>query len=139
MRIARPSSPPRLISLVSMIDVLLIMLVFFMVTSTYLDLRMMPMVEQANDPELSTNSQAAPGSTVLIRLSADGTVRNQGRVLDRDALQAFLSDQLIIAPATSVVVLPSGNASTQSLVALLDTATMAGVTRLRVLQLEARP
>ena len=41
-----------LISLVPMIDVMLILLVFFMVTSTYLNLDMIPAVRQQDPPQL---------------------------------------------------------------------------------------
>jgi biopolymer transport protein ExbD len=46
LTLKRPRPPRALISLVAMIDVLLILLVFFMVTSTYLDLDMIPAVSQ---------------------------------------------------------------------------------------------
>ncbi|MFW5678395.1 MAG: ExbD/TolR family protein, partial [Rhodosalinus sp.] len=42
MRLTRRARPLAGPSLVSMIDVLMIMLIFFMVTSTFLNLRMMP-------------------------------------------------------------------------------------------------
>jgi biopolymer transport protein ExbD len=50
MQLRRRIPSPRLISLVSMVDVLLIMLVFFMVTSTYLNLDMIPMTQSAGGP-----------------------------------------------------------------------------------------
>ena len=140
MKIVRPHRPPAPISLVSMIDVLMIMLIFFMVTSTYLDLSMMPMAERGDDavPEVSA-SATTPGATVLIRLGADGHANLRGQQVDNDRLVELLRARLVVDPATSVIVLPSGMAETQALVGLLDAATEAGVTQLRVLRLEARP
>jgi biopolymer transport protein ExbD len=39
----------------------------------------------------------------------------------------------------SVVLLPSSRATTQDLVTTMDTLTSAGVTRLRLMQLDAEP
>ena len=57
MDLARRPAPRSLISLVPLVDVLLILLVFFMVTSTYLDLDMIPTLDrteaEAEAPELA--------------------------------------------------------------------------------------
>ncbi|MDT8857507.1 biopolymer transporter ExbD [Paracoccaceae bacterium Fryx2] len=136
MKLRRPTAPPNPISLVSMIDVLMIMLIFFMVTSTFLDLRMVPVAERAAAPAAAPGM---PGGTFLIRLGPDGVARVQGRPLDAGALVVLLSARMAQAPDTSVLVLPSGQADAQALVTLLDTVTRAGVTRLRLLRLEAAP
>lgn len=129
MQLRRQTPPPRLISLVSMIDVLLIMLVFFMVTSTYLNLDMIPMTQTADD---GATPDAAPATTpVMIRLGADGLPYLQGQALS----YAALSDQLSTLPAdTPVMILPSLHADTQSLVTLMDVATAAGIRTLRIVQ-----
>lgn len=134
----RPRPPKALISLVPMIDVLLILLVFFMVTSTYLNLDMIPAVTRAGTPENST-TQAEPAPTLLIRLGADGNPAVQGRSLAPEDLDALLRVRLSAEPLTQVVVLPSGGAAMQALVSVMDIATRAGATRLRVIRLEARP
>ena len=130
MHLRRPSPPPRLISLVSMIDVLLIMLVFFMVTSTYLDLDIIPLSRTATEGA----GPAPDAATVMIRLGADGGVVLAGDPLSRDALAA----QLAALPSdTQVLILPSLRADTQSLVSVMETVTQAGIARLRVIQVAA--
>lgn len=134
----RPAPPRVLISLVPMIDVLLILLVFFMVTSTYLDLDMIPAVRQQDSAE---TSQTAPENTsvVMIRLAADGIPVIRGQPMTPPGLQAHLRALLADEPLTQVVVLPSGAATTQALISVMDIATRAGAVRLRVIRLEARP
>ncbi|SEK03461.1 biopolymer transport protein ExbD [Cribrihabitans marinus] len=127
----RPSRAP--VSLVPMIDVLLIMLVFFMVTSTYLDLDMIPAVDSAEGA--APGPAAAADGTVLIRLGADGRPAIQGRSL----LHGELAAHLAARPDAQVIVLPTGAATMQALVSVMDTVTGAGVTRMRVVRLEARP
>jgi biopolymer transport protein ExbD len=129
MKVRRQTPQPRLISLVSMIDVLLIMLVFFMVTSTYLNLDMIPMTRTAADGAVTDARQNTV--PVMIRLGADGVPYLQGRPFAYDVL----ADHLATLPAQStVMILPSLRASTQSLVTLMDVATTAGIQSLRVVQ-----
>ena len=134
MTINRPSRPRALISLVPMIDVMLILLVFFMVTSTYLNLDMIPAVKPSEATAASTQS---PAGTLMIRLGADGVPVLRGTALDHDALRATLASAVADEPLTQVVILPSGAAQTQALITVMDSAALAGVTRLRVLRLEA--
>ncbi|MFY0312218.1 ExbD/TolR family protein [Leisingera sp. D0M16] len=134
MTINRPSRPRALISLVPMIDVMLILLVFFMVTSTYLNLDMIPAVKPS---EATAASPQGPAGTLMIRLGADGVPVLRGTGLDQDTLRATLASAVAEEPLTQVVILPSGAAQTQALITVMDSAALAGVTRLRVLRLEA--
>lgn len=135
LRRPRPARAP--ISLVPMIDVLLILLVFFMVTSTYLDLDMIPAMAQSEAP--ATAAAPQPGTSLLLRLGADGQPTMQGRGLDPASLNALLHDRLADDPGLQVILLPTGGATMQALVSVMDQVTIAGVTRLRVVRLEARP
>ena len=139
MRIRRTHEQPAAISLVSMIDVLMILLIFFMITSTYAELGMLPMAETPDEPVTEAVAPAAGASTLLIRLGPDGTPRVQGRAQDAGSLTALLRAHVARRPGGSITVLPSGNANAQALVSLLDVATAAGVQNLRVLRLEAAP
>ena len=142
LTLKRPTRARALISLVPMIDVMLILLVFFMVTSTYLNLDMIPAVRQQDQAQNQAQNQAsAPdaSATVMIRLGADGGAVIRGQpVSDRD-LEQFLRLRLREEPLTQVVVLPTGAAKTQALISVMDVATRAGVLRLRVIRLQARP
>ncbi len=135
---ARPRQKA-LISLVPMIDVLLILLVFFMVTSTYLDLNMVPASERADPPAAAASGDTGAPDVILARLGSDGGLRVRGQSLGPEAFGDYLRERLAEAPLTAVVLLPSGQATTQGLATAMDAATRAGVTRLRIVRLEARP
>lgn len=137
MQLARANPPKTLISLVPMIDVMLILLVFFMVTSTYLNLDMISMVE-TTDEAPSTAAPTEQSSPLIIRLGADGVPVIRGQRLTTETLTTEIQAKLADDPLASVVLLPSGNANTQALVSVMDTATIAGATRLRLIRLEAR-
>jgi len=134
MNLTRPKAAKPLISLVSMIDVLLIMLVFFMVTSTYLHLDMIPVVERSDEPVGGATSGG--GGATLLSLGADGRVTLSGQRLDMAGLEAALRRRFGQNPEMNVLILPSGHASTQTLVSAMDAVTRAGITRLRIVELE---
>lgn len=139
MQITRPATPRQLISLVPMIDVMLILLVFFMVTSTYLNLDMIPVVDRAEDTgdELGRDGQAGQASTLLVRIGADGGAYVRGQRADPGNLATLVQTRLADNPLLSIVLLPSSRATTQALVNTMDTLTQAGATRLRLMRLEA--
>lgn len=141
MRLARPDRSRTLISIVSMIDVLMILLVFFMVTSTYLDLGMMPMAERGKDPGQSDQQTTVTTGheTVLIRIGPDGIPRLRGQQLSPEELAVALGELTALDPAIQVLVLPSGAAQAQALVGILDAAARAGITRLQVVRLDGSP
>ena len=81
MKLKANIARPHLISLVPLVDVMMILLVFFMVTSTYLDLDMVPVVEQADAPLVPAEpapAEKSAASPFLIRLAADGQKQSTG-------------------------------------------------------------
>jgi biopolymer transport protein ExbD len=139
MRIRRTQAQTPPISLVSVIDVMMILLIFFMVTSTYLDLGMIPMADAPDDALSPGEETVQAGAPLLIRLGPDGTARVRGRMQDAEGLTTLLRRHLAGDERRPVLVLPSGNATAQALVGLLDVVTAAGVQNLRILRLEAAP
>lgn len=137
MDLARRPPPRALISLVPLVDVLLIMLVFFMVTSTYLDLDMIPAVERSEDDGAVATAPPPQGALLLIRLGPDGRPYLRGAALGEADLRAALAAQVAADPAAQVVVLAAPRATVQALVSLTDAASAAGVARLRVLRTDA--
>ena len=139
LMLRRPRPARALISLVAMIDVLLILLVFFMVTSTYLDLDMIPAVSQDSDAAASAAPAQDTALPVLIRIGSDGAPVIRGQTLNLTELESMLEARVAETAALPVMLLPTGVAQAQSLVSVMDVATSAGVTNLRVIRLEARP
>ena len=135
MVLNRRARPQALISLVPMIDVMLILLVFFMVTSTYLNLDMIPALRPG---EGNAKSDSAPDVRLMIRIQADGQPSLRGETLSPQDLNRVLVQALAKDPLTQLVILPSGAASTQALITVMDLAATAGMQNMRVLRLEAR-
>ena len=122
-----------------MIDVLLIMLVFFMVTSTYINLDMIPMAQSTDDKIDAAHTQTTKGAPMMIRLGPDGTPHLRGQIIETAALSAQVKTHLTNDATAAILILPSPRADTQSLVTLMDTITRAGATNLRILRLAVNP
>lgn len=136
IRLRRRTAGRAAISIVPLIDVLLIMLVFFMVTSTYLDLDMIPLGEPAPEARGPASSDA-PQASVFVRIASDGRIVAAGQRLDLDGFSAFLAERVANGSGVSLLVLPSARSTLQTLVAVMDRATLAGVDSLRVVRLSA--
>ena len=132
----RPAPRRSLISVVSMIDVMMILLFFFMVTSTYLNLDMVPALQKSDE---APGAAASPGeaTTLMIRIAADGQAMVGGQTFDAVALSALLQDRLAADPLTPVVLFPSGAAHLQDLIGVMDVVTRSGAVRVRVIRIEA--
>ncbi|MBB4284848.1 ExbD/TolR family protein [Roseospira goensis] len=138
MRLRRSRPTGAVITLTPLVDVLLILLVFFMVTSRYLNLDMIPMVERGTAPGAPGPAAAPEARPLLLRLAADGGVVWRGEALGPAALTAALTARVAAHPETRVLVLPAGDADAQALVSLLERATRAGIADVRVVRLEDR-
>lgn len=136
MQLSRRSSPKALISLVPMIDVMLILLVFFMVTSTYLNLDMIPALRPSSE---GAETSRPPTMRLMIRIGADGTPNLRGQALSHEELGQVFQTTLRTDAQTQLVILPSGSAPTQALISVMDQAALSGMNNMRVLRLEARP
>lgn len=140
-RLSRPKRALAIVSLTPLVDVLLILVVFFLVTSTYLDLDMIPMVEtEADAPH---GASPAPGdaaamsgpSALLIRIAADGRTFLGGDALAPEALAEAIGARLADRPGTRVLILPSPLAPTQALVDALGAAAEGGAPGARVVRI----
>ncbi|WP_343079633.1 biopolymer transporter ExbD [Ostreiculturibacter nitratireducens] len=138
MKLARRDTRRHLISLVPMIDVMLILLIFFMVTSTYLNLDMIPVVDTAEAIEAPANADMPRETTTLfVRIAADGGIFLRGQAVSPADLTEQVRTSVDQNPLLSIVVFPSSRATAQQLVSAMDMLTLAGATRLRLVQLEA--
>ncbi|MBK1692574.1 ExbD/TolR family protein [Ectothiorhodospira mobilis] len=119
--------PPRrraLISLTPLIDVVFILLVFFMLASSFLDWRLLPL------HAASGKAPATAEQTVLrVQIAADGAIRLEGRTMAPGGLTRALVARLAEAPERAVVVQPEGDVPLQRLVAVLDQVRAAGASQ----------
>ncbi|NDW45544.1 biopolymer transporter ExbD [Ruegeria sp. PrR005] len=123
------------VTLVPLIDVLFILLFYFMVTSVYLDLDMIPVSQVTEDSGVAADDP--PGGSILLRIDTEGRTVIRGVVVPAAELGDWFQTEDL--SAHTVLILPSGEAPVQALATVMDTLTRAGVTRTRLVRLEARP
>ena len=131
-RIARPRRRRRLISLTPLIDVVFILLVFFMLASSFLDWRSITLAA----PSAGTASAALEGA-LLVEVQGQG-LRLSGRPVAIDELESAIRARLAEKPDLAIVVKPAAGIPLQRAVAVLDRLTAAGATRLSLIRDRAR-
>lgn len=123
MKLGSEPPPPRLIALTPLIDVVFILLVFFMLASSFLDWRAVDLRLTAGAGETSSESEV-----LLVRLLADGSVSLNGAGLTESELE----EQVLAAVAEDgdlpLIVRPEAGVELQRAVSLLDLLRRAGVT-----------
>ncbi|MEM9146549.1 MAG: biopolymer transporter ExbD [Pseudomonadota bacterium] len=138
MKLARSARSGAFVPLTPLVDVMLILLVFFMVTSTYLNLDMIPVGsegEEAAEAKAGIGTGGAASETLLLRIDPAGRAVLRGQALDEFELE----ERLAALPNARVLVLPSGFAPTQALVGVMEAAARAGVADTQIVRVEARP
>lgn len=137
MKLLLPLKPRARISLVPMIDVLFILLAYFMVTSVYLDLDMIPVSETDKVEQTQSPTAQIDTSSLLVRIGSDGDYRIRGALVHAVDLESKLSELHVVQPNLQVLILPSMQADLQSLATILDTLQRIGIANGRVLRLES--
>ncbi len=115
MRLAPPQPPKRLITLTPLIDVVFILLVFFMLASSYLDWH-------AIDLNISSGKGAASSSqrAILISLGADGSLAVGSQTIGQGQLATLVGARLADNPDQRVVVRSEPGVPLQRAVNILD-------------------
>ncbi|CAN5235040.1 biopolymer transporter ExbD [soil metagenome] len=110
------------INITPMLDIVFIMLIFFIVTTSFVKEIGIDVNRPSNAPtEVKEESQV-----VAIRITADGQIVVQERAVDIRAVQANVQSALATQPDASVVVIASREADAGLLVRVIDQARLAG-------------
>lgn len=125
MEIEQPSRRMARIGLTPLIDVVFILLLFFMLASS-LDRWQGLTVSSAT----RGGSAGADRGAVLLRVAADGQLDLNGRALTLAGLPAVLTDFLACNPDQAVILRAAPELSVQQMVNVYDVLVSAGVRRL---------
>lgn len=131
-RIARPRRRRQLISLTPLIDVVFILLVFFMLASSFLDWRSIVLAAPSDGAGAATMEGA-----LLVEVRPQG-LRLSGRPAGLDDLEAAVRHRLAEKPDQAIFVKPAAGVPLQRAVAVLDRLAAAGATRLSLIRDRSR-
>jgi len=113
-----------LISLTPLIDVVFILLVFFMLASSFADWRAIDLTQ----PESTGGGEPMTGA-ILIDVR-EGSIRMSGLPVSIAAMQAQAETHVRRAPERLFIVRPADGVSLQQAIIVMDGLSAAGVTRL---------
>lgn len=117
-----------LVRLTPLIDVVFILLVFFMLATSLLDWRAI----ELNAPGEAAESSSIEGA-LLVEVRADG-FRLSGEALDVDTLARRVGERIRKKPNQRVIVKPAAGVVLQDTVALLDRLSAAGARELSLIR-----
>jgi biopolymer transport protein ExbD len=115
------------ITMAPLIDVVFLLLIFFMVTTVFPDNRGM----EIEKPE-SEFSEALQMKRVLFELFKDGSVMYKNKSIELTDVTRLVKEQLAAAPDTAVMIKVDKDATTQSLISLMDACKSAGAKRVGI-------
>ena len=129
MKIRRePAGEDFAIPLTSMVDIVFLLLLFYMVTTTSFDLERVLAVDL---PGAQSSSQAPP-EELVINVLEDGRLILTGQELSREELLARLKSAAQRDPHTAVTIRGHRAARHAAIVSVLDACGLAGLTNLSV-------
>ncbi len=117
-----------LVSLTPLIDVVFILLIFFMLASSFLDWRAIAL----NAPPAAGGASSIEGA-LLVEVMP-GRLRLAGETLSLDALAERIGRQVALVPERRVVIKPAKGVSLQQAVQVLDRLTLAGAGNLSLVR-----
>lgn len=117
-----------LVSLTPLIDVVFILLIFFMLASSFLDWRAIVL----NAPSPAGGASPMEGA-LLVEVMPD-RLRLAGETLSLDALAERVGRRVAQAPDRRVVIKPARGVSLQQAVQVLDRLTLAGAANLSLVR-----
>ncbi|MEX2454021.1 MAG: biopolymer transporter ExbD [Rhodospirillaceae bacterium] len=123
-----PARRRRTISLTPLIDVVFILIVFFMLASSFFDWRSLTL-----DAPVQSSGGSAMEGAMLVELRPDG-LRLSGEDVTADRLIALVAARLAKTPGQRVLVKPATGVSVQQVVGVVDRLAEAGVSNMSLVR-----
>ncbi len=117
------------INITPMLDIVFIMLIFFIVTTSFIKESGLEVSRPSNAPPKQVEQKKGP---IVVKIDASGNISIKGRVIERKAVEANLEREKAIKPNSTLIIAAHPDADTQALVTILDAASAVGVASVSV-------
>ena len=114
---------PSEIDLTPMLDVAFIMLIFFIVTATFVK----ELGIDVNSPDKNQNVKDADKQSIVVQITSRDRIRIRGRDVDFRSVRANIERLHAENPEAPVVVQPHPDSTSEVMVHVMDSARQAGV------------
>ena len=118
-----PPAEEEEIDLTPMLDVVFIMLIFFIVTATFVKENGL----DVNSPDKNNTPQDADKKSIVVQISSRDRITLRGRDSDFRAVRANIERLHAENPEAPVVVQPHPESTTETMIHVMDSARQAGV------------
>jgi biopolymer transport protein ExbD len=117
------------INITPMLDIVFIMLIFFIVTTSFVKEKGLEVSRPSNAPPKQVEQKKGP---IVVKIDASGNITMKGRIIERKAVQANLEREKAEKPDSTLIVAAHPDAETDALVTILDAARAVGVASVSV-------
>jgi biopolymer transport protein ExbD len=117
------------INITPMLDIVFIMLIFFIVTTSFVKEKGLEVSRPSNTPPKEVKEQKGP---IVIKINSAGLIELKGRTLEPRAVQANLEREKAEKPESPLIVAAHPEADTEALVTILDAAKAVDITAVSV-------
>jgi biopolymer transport protein ExbD len=117
------------INITPMLDVVFIMLIFFIVTTSFVREDGLDVSRPSTTPQQEIKQDQEP---IVVRIDASSFIAIRGRIIGEDAVHANLEKEWVEKPQAPLVVAAHPDAETRTLVAVLDAARAVGIESVNV-------
>ena len=116
------------INITPMLDIVFIMLIFFIVTTSFVK----EISIDVNRPTKSPIKEQKKSEVISARISSEGQIFIQDRLINLDAVRANIESNLALKPQASVVVVSDREADAGFLVKVIDQSRLAGASNVSI-------
>jgi len=117
------------INITPMLDIVFIMLIFFIVTTSFVKEKGLE-VSRPNQTPIKEISQDK--GLIVVRIDSSSLISMKGRVLDPGAVRANLEREKAEKPGSPLIIVANPDADTEALVVILDAAEAVGIESVNV-------
>ena len=112
------------INITPMLDIVFIMLIFFIVTTSFVKEKGLEVSRPSKSPPKEIVKKKGP---IVVKIDANGNISMKGRMLERKAVEANLEREKAEKPDSPLIIAAHPDADTEALVIILDAAEAVGV------------
>ena len=124
MRRRHRASDEAEINITPMLDIVFIILIFFIVTTSFVKEKGLEVSRPSSSPPKEIKKSKGP---IVVKIDANGNITMKGRMLESKAVEANLEREKAEKPDSPLIIAAHPDAETDALVTILDAAEAVGV------------
>lgn len=117
------------INITPMLDIVFIMLIFFIVTTSFVKEKGLEVSRPSNAPPKEIKQDKGP---IVVKIDGASLISVKGRILEPGAVEANLERERAEKPDSTLIVAAHPEAETEALVTILDAASAVGIESVNV-------